>query len=90
MLENVPRRVGKVLRRMRSGAAELIINDEAIHHVKEIIEVTSPVFEGGECIPTKYTADGEGLSRRGRRQSHAQSSCARDCMGLAGRGRRPR
>jgi Raf kinase inhibitor-like YbhB/YbcL family protein len=62
MLENMPRRVGKALRRMRSGAAELIINDEAIHHVKEIIEVTSSAFKGGESLPAKYTADGEGLS----------------------------
>jgi Raf kinase inhibitor-like YbhB/YbcL family protein len=62
MLQKVPRSVGKALRRMRSGAAELVINDEALHHVKEIIEVTSPVFEGGESLPVKYTADGEGLS----------------------------
>ena len=62
MLENVPRGVGRALRRMRSGAAELVINDEAIHHVKEIIEVTSPAFKGGESLPAKYTADGEGLS----------------------------
>jgi len=62
MLENVPRGVGKALRRMRSGAAELVINDAALHEVKEIIEVTSPVFKGGELLPTRYTADGEGVS----------------------------
>jgi Raf kinase inhibitor-like YbhB/YbcL family protein len=62
MLENVPRGIGKALRRMRSGAAELMINDAAIHHVTEIIEVTSLAFEGGKCLPSKYTADGEGLS----------------------------
>jgi Raf kinase inhibitor-like YbhB/YbcL family protein len=62
MLEKLPASIGRVLRAARPGLTELVINDEALDDVADCIVVTSPAFEDGEQLPSRYTADGDGIS----------------------------
>lgn len=62
MLENLPAGIGRALRGARPGVAQLVINDEALAEVEETIAVTSPAFNDGDPLPSRYTGDGEGIS----------------------------
>ena len=62
MLEKLPSAIGHVLSNVRAGAGKLTITDTELTGDNAIIEVTSPAFAYGEPIPSRYTADGEGLS----------------------------
>lgn len=62
MLEKIPAVLGKALRGARAGAEDLAVTDTELTGVSASIEVTSPAFGYKERIPTRYTADGEGIS----------------------------
>ncbi|MBV8775787.1 MAG: YbhB/YbcL family Raf kinase inhibitor-like protein [Alphaproteobacteria bacterium] len=62
MLEKLPTAVGRALRAARPGMERLAINDAALAEVPETIALTSPAFADGGVLPTRCTADGEGLS----------------------------
>lgn len=55
-------KLGQALRRVRSDVIELVYNDAALSGIPGRIRVTSPAFENESPLPTRYTADGEGLS----------------------------
>ena len=62
MLEKIPASIGKQLKNVHAGADELAIADTELTGLNASIEVTSPAFEYNGVLPTRYTADGEGLS----------------------------
>jgi Raf kinase inhibitor-like YbhB/YbcL family protein len=62
MLEKVPAAVGRALHSLRTGADHLAIADTALTGVNASIEVSSPAFDYNASIPSRYTADGEGIS----------------------------
>jgi Raf kinase inhibitor-like YbhB/YbcL family protein len=62
MLEKLPKSIGRALHDARAGAADLAIADTELTGVNAIIEISSPAFAYNEPIPSRYTADGEGLS----------------------------
>jgi hypothetical protein len=61
MLGHLPRAVGAVLQRRRSGEAKLMVHTQA-PSAPLSMWVESPAFAPSEPIPLKYTADGDGLS----------------------------
>jgi Raf kinase inhibitor-like YbhB/YbcL family protein len=62
MLEKIPRPLGKAAQGIRAGAEDLAIADTELTGVNASIEVRSDAFGYNEPLPSKYTADGEGLS----------------------------
>lgn len=62
MLEKIPSGVGRAMKSLRAGAEDLAVADTLLTGVTATIEVTSPAFEYNGRLPSKYTADGEGLS----------------------------
>lgn len=62
MLEKIPSALGRGLKTVRAGAEDLAIADTELTGVNASIEVTSPAFGYNDAIPTRYTADGEGMS----------------------------
>ncbi len=62
MLQKVPSRLGEAMRNVRAGAEELAIADTVLTGVNASIEVSSPAFQYNGTIPSKYTADEEGVS----------------------------
>ncbi len=62
MLEKIPANIGRAMKSVRAGAAELAIADTELTGVDASIEVASPAFAYNESIPVRYTADGAGVS----------------------------
>lgn len=62
MLEKIPSAIGRGLKDVHAGAQDLAIADTELTGVNASIKVTSIAFGYNETIPTRYTADGEGLS----------------------------
>jgi Raf kinase inhibitor-like YbhB/YbcL family protein len=62
MLEHVPAWLGGLLRDRRAGHDKLVIAHADIRLKPDTIELTSPAFAQGCRLPTRFTADGEGVS----------------------------
>ena len=62
MLEKIPRPLGHAAQGIRAGAEDLAVADTELTGVNASIEVRSEAFGYNEPLPSKYTADGEGLS----------------------------
>jgi Raf kinase inhibitor-like YbhB/YbcL family protein len=62
MLEKIPAGVGQALRRVRAGQDKLVSDRAEFAAAPQSIDLSSPVFEDGEPMPTRYTADGEKIS----------------------------
>ena len=62
MLEKLPTGVGRALHSVRAGAEDLAIADTELTGVNASIEVSSPAFAYNDMIPSRFTADGEGMS----------------------------
>lgn len=62
MLEKIPGAVGQALMRVRAGAADLAVVHNELTGINASIEISSPAFGYNEPIPSRYTADGAGLS----------------------------
>ena len=62
MLEHVPQWLGHALRGVRAGADKLCIVQPELGGAFAAIELSSPAFGNGARLPTRFTADGEGVS----------------------------
>jgi len=62
MLEKLPAAIGRSLRRVRPGLERTVSHRAGIISSPPSILVESAAFFDGEPIPTRYTADGEGVS----------------------------
>lgn len=62
MLEKIPASVGRAFDSVRAGAEDLAIADTELTGINASIDMSSPAFAYNTTIPTKYTADGEGIS----------------------------
>jgi Raf kinase inhibitor-like YbhB/YbcL family protein len=62
MLEKIPGVVGRALNKVRAGAADLAVVHTEITGVNATIDVGSTAFGYNDSIPSRYTADGPGLS----------------------------
>jgi len=62
VLEKLPAGLGRALRGVRPGLTKLAFNDDRLADVVATIDVTSPAFAEDGPVPTRYTADGAGLS----------------------------
>ncbi|KQS03766.1 phosphatidylethanolamine-binding protein [Sphingomonas sp. Leaf357] len=62
MLEHVPGWLGNLLRNQRAGHEKLVIADRGLGLGVETIDLSSPSFAPGGRLPTRFTADGEGVS----------------------------
>ena len=62
MLEKLPQSVGHALINQRAGMEQVVYN--MLHRERECARlwVSSPTFVFNGCLPTRYTADGEGIS----------------------------
>jgi len=61
MLEKVPRPLGSALSALRSGLDKIASLSE-LAALPETITVESPLFGSGEPMPSRFTADGAGIS----------------------------
>ena len=61
MLEKLPRAVGSALSGIRSGLEKIAAFSD-LNDLPETIRLASQAFGNGEAIPTRYTADGMGIS----------------------------
>ena len=62
MLEHVPAWLGSLLRNVRAGHAKLVIAHQDIAAAAVPIDLSSPAFAAGGRLPTRFTADGPGIS----------------------------
>jgi Raf kinase inhibitor-like YbhB/YbcL family protein len=62
MLEHVPHWLGGLLRNVRAGHGGLAIVQEELQLPSSAIDLSSPAFGNGARLPTRFTADGEGVS----------------------------
>jgi Raf kinase inhibitor-like YbhB/YbcL family protein len=62
VLEKTPSRLGEALQGVRAGAADLAVAHTELTGINASVEISSAAFEYNEVIPSRYTADGEGLS----------------------------
>jgi hypothetical protein len=62
MLEKLPPEVGKALRAQRAGLDAILIQRMRVKPGLGTLAVQSSAFEPGGPIPTRYTADGPGVS----------------------------
>ena len=62
MLEHVPSWLGSLMRNFRAGHEKLVVAHHGITLAEERIELTSPAFRDGQRLPTRFTADGDGIS----------------------------
>jgi Raf kinase inhibitor-like YbhB/YbcL family protein len=62
MLEHVPAWLGGLLRNVRAGHGGLAIVQEELRLPNVTIDLSSPAFAKGGRLPTRFTADGEGVS----------------------------
>jgi Raf kinase inhibitor-like YbhB/YbcL family protein len=62
MLEKLPESVGQALINQRAGMEHVVYN--LLHRERETarLSVSSPTFVFNGCLPTRYTADGAGIS----------------------------
>lgn len=61
MLEHVPHWLGRAMRGIRAGANKLTIAQAELGSFASIT-LSSPAFADGARLPTRFTADGEGVS----------------------------
>lgn len=61
MLEHVPHWLGKALSGVRAGADKLAVAQPRLGSFAAL-DLTSPAFADGARLPTRFTADGEGVS----------------------------
>lgn len=61
MLQHLPKTLGTLLQNVRAGEQKLLIHADELTAPLSV-QVHSSAFKEGEPIPTKYTADGEGVS----------------------------
>jgi Raf kinase inhibitor-like YbhB/YbcL family protein len=61
MLQHLPKAVGTLLHNVRAGDEKLLIHAEELDAPLSIV-VESSAFRDGQQIPTRYTADGDGVS----------------------------
>ena len=54
--------LGKVLEPIRAGKKELITQASKFDSVPQTIQLTSPAFEDGGCIPARYTVEAGDIS----------------------------
>ncbi|MBO9559698.1 MAG: YbhB/YbcL family Raf kinase inhibitor-like protein [Caulobacter sp.] len=62
MLEKIPHGIGHALRGVRAGFEKVASEDRAFAEAEDTVTLASTAFEDGGSIPSRYTADGEGLS----------------------------
>lgn len=62
MLQNIPSPIGHALSGFRSGLANVACHSAGLAELPETIAFGSPAFPDGTAMPTRHTADGEGLS----------------------------
>jgi Raf kinase inhibitor-like YbhB/YbcL family protein len=62
MLENLPDMVGHALRDVRAGLDHIAFNTSGLRNGMAAIKVSSLAFADHAPIPSRYTADGEGVS----------------------------
>jgi Raf kinase inhibitor-like YbhB/YbcL family protein len=62
MLEHMPVWLGELLRNRRAGHDKLVAGDPAIRLTADTFELMSPAFAHGGRLPTRFTADGSGIS----------------------------
>jgi Raf kinase inhibitor-like YbhB/YbcL family protein len=62
MLENLPEQVGHALQHQRAGIDSIALHRLLLERHVERIEVRSSAFEHMTSIPTRYTADADGIS----------------------------
>jgi Raf kinase inhibitor-like YbhB/YbcL family protein len=62
MLQNIPSPIGHALSGFRSGLDNVACYSAGLAELPETILFGSPAFPDGTAMPTRYTADGEGLS----------------------------
>jgi len=62
MLEHVPQWLGALMRNVRAGHSKLVIVNHDLNVGAESLELESPAFANGARLPTRFTADGEGVS----------------------------
>ena len=62
MLQHIPSPIGHALSGFRSGLDNVACHSAGLAELPEAISFGSPAFPDGTAMPTRYTADGEGLS----------------------------
>jgi Raf kinase inhibitor-like YbhB/YbcL family protein len=62
MLEHVPAWLGGLLRNVRAGHSRLAVVQAELRLPNVAIELSSPAFATGGRLPTRFTADGDGIS----------------------------
>jgi Raf kinase inhibitor-like YbhB/YbcL family protein len=62
MLEKIPEAIGEALQNQRAGLEQTVIRRLNKSPRLALIEVSSSAFAGENTVPTKYTADGGGVS----------------------------
>lgn len=62
MLEHVPAWLGALLKDRRAGHEKLVAADPAIRLTADTFELSSPAFAHQARLPTRFTADGAGVS----------------------------
>jgi len=62
MLEKLPDAFGRALRERRAGLDQLLVNRLQLGGGQGLILVTSPAFADQAPMPSRHTADGDGLS----------------------------
>ena len=62
MLEKLPAGLGHALRGVRAGFEKIVSEDAMFEGVADTIRLESRAFEDGGLIPSRFTADGPGLS----------------------------
>lgn len=62
MLEHVPQWLGEMMRPLRAGADKLCVVQPELGGNFGPIELASPAFANGGLLPSRFTADGEGIS----------------------------
>ena len=62
MLQHIPSPIGHALSGFRSGLDNVACHSAGLAELPETISFGSPAFPDGTAMPTRYTADGEGLS----------------------------
>jgi Raf kinase inhibitor-like YbhB/YbcL family protein len=62
MLEKIPEAIGHALQGVRAGLDQIVFNTLGLRQGMASIKLTSLAFADHAPIPSRYTADGEGLS----------------------------
>jgi len=62
MLEKLPKSLGRALDGVRADAGDLAVAHTELTGTHATIELGSPAFSYNQMIPSKYTADGAGVS----------------------------